>query len=131
MLPARWRIAASKPENRRPQQNPLKTQLRTWKLVEAVTVQGRSCAVVRLTGLGGDERVQDRMFSYVSFEQRVPANSNRFTGPLFDLPADCSPPPTGAFPQPRARLCVQGHFSTTCRRAVTPRMILREISSKR
>jgi hypothetical protein len=82
MLPARWRIAASKPENRRPQQNPLKTQLRTWKLVEAVTVQGRSCAVVRLTGLGGDERVQDRMFSYVSFGQRVPANSNRFAGPL-------------------------------------------------
>src|ERR1035437_10335350 len=29
---------------------------------------------VRLTGMRGDERIQDRMFSYVSLEQRVPAD---------------------------------------------------------
>src|SRR5271168_1821487 len=30
--------------------------------------------VIRLTGMRGDERVQDGMFSYVSLEQRVPAD---------------------------------------------------------
>ena len=33
---------------------------------------GRRLAAIRLTGMRGDERGQDGMFSYVSLEQRVP-----------------------------------------------------------
>ncbi len=32
----------------------------------------RGTDAIRLTGMRGDERVQDGMFSYVSLEQRVP-----------------------------------------------------------
>jgi len=42
--------------------------------LKLVLVFGRFSVVVRLLSMRGDERVQDSMFSYLTLEQRVPAD---------------------------------------------------------
>jgi transposase len=51
--------------------NPLRSPR---NLLKNAQFMGLGFGVVRLTGMRGDERVQDGMFSYVSLEQRVPAD---------------------------------------------------------
>jgi hypothetical protein len=51
--------------------------LNIQELVGKGAVLHRGHKVVRLTGMRGDERVQDGMISYVSLEQRVPQDHPR------------------------------------------------------